>query len=231
MLIHSAMLPRKFLPERDVMLSPVMTTSNVHPLYLPPAVCWLNRTCVQMQHVKRVVLNVFEVISSVLVFSTVFVHLIRLWNTFEWGLLGSLWSLMVCISFTGGCILTHQSWQSRSRCSDPLVTVKTKAGVSFSQKLIVFMLLLATYIYTWLYYDLCSDMEIEDSWIECSGKRGPSLFPVLKWTIFVFVWINTMGFFRLRSKQLNSWHPIRELGSTLSSFPFSTYRANWRRGI
>lgn len=195
------MLPRKFLPDQDLILcaslNRTMMTTNIHPLYLPPVVCWLNRTCVQVQRVKGVVFNVLKLISSVLVFVTLFVHIIRLWNLFTWGLLGALWSLMVCITSIGGLILTILSSERRSGRSDTSVIVDPMSGVSVYQKLLMFIFFLATYIHTWLYYKFCGGTEVVVSWIECSGKRGPSLFPILKWTTFVFVWINTIGFVRL----------------------------------
>lgn len=172
-------------------------TTNVHPLYLPPAVCWINRTCVQVQHVKGVFYNVLKVISTMLVSVTLFVHMIRLWNMFTWGLLGSLWSLMVCITLIGGSILTIMSSERRNRRSNTSVIVDPMSGVSTSQKVIMFIFFLTTYIYTWLYYEWCSDKALVASRIECSGKRGPYLFPVINWTTFVFVWINTIGFIRL----------------------------------
>lgn len=172
-------------------------TINVHPLYLPPVVCWLNRTCVQVRHAKGVMFNVLKVISSVLVFTTLFVHIIRLWNLFSWGLLGAMWSLMVCITLIGGSILTVLSSERRSSRSDTSVIADPMSGVSGSQKLIMFMLFVVTYIYTWLYYTVCSGTNVVVLRIECSSKQDASLFPVLKWTTFVFVWINTIGFIRL----------------------------------
>lgn len=194
------MLPRKFLSDQDLIicgsLNRTMMTTNIHPLYLPLIVCWLNRTSVQVNHVKSVVFNILKIISSVLVCATLFVHMVRLWNLSVWGLLGALWSLTVCITLIGGCTLTILSSERRSSHSDTDVIADPMSGVSVSQKVLMFIFFLAAYIYTWLYYRVCGTREIV-LWIECSGRRGPSLFPILKWTTFAFVWINAIGFTRL----------------------------------
>lgn len=172
-------------------------TTNVHPLYLPPIVCWFNRTCVQVQRVKGVLINALKVISTLLVFATIFVHIIRLWNFVAWGVIGSLWSLTVCITLISGSILTVLSSERRSSRSDPSVILDPMAGVAISQKVIMSIFFLATYIYTWLYYEVCGGTDVLVWWSECADRRGPSLFPILKWTTVVFVWINTIGFVRL----------------------------------
>ena len=174
----------------------VMTT-NVHPLYLPPVVCWLNRTCVHVRRVKTVVFDVLKVISSVLVLATIAVHALRLWNWFLWGSLGALWSLMVCVTLIGGYVLTLLSTEKRNHSSNTATIVDPLAGVSMYQKILMFTFFLTTYNYTWLYYQLCGSAEVVVSWIDCSSRRGPSLFPILTWTTFVFVWINAIGFVRL----------------------------------
>lgn len=195
------MLPRTFLPDHDVImfasLNRTMMTTNVHPLYLPPIVCWLNRTCGQVQRVKLVVANIVKAISTLLVAATIFLHIMRLLTFFAWGVLGSLWSLMVCVTLMSGSILTVLSSERRSCASDTIVIVDPMAGVAVSQKVVMAIFFLATYIYTWLYYEVCGGTEVLVSWIECADRRGPSLFPILKWTAFVFVWINTIGFVRL----------------------------------
>ena len=195
------MLPRTFLPDRDLILcaslSRTMMTTNVHPLYLPPALCWINRTSVQVRRAKAVCHDALKVISSMLISVTVFVHAIRLWNMFAWGLVGSLWSLMVCVTLIGGSFLTFASCERRHRHSNTSVMVDPMSGVSTAQKIVMFILFLTTYIYTWLYYEWCSDQVLAVTRIECTGKRGPCLFSVMKWTTFMFVWINTVGLIRL----------------------------------
>lgn len=196
------MLPRKCVPDGDLILyqaSPnrTMMTTNVHPLYLPPVVCWLNRTHVQVLRVRSVLFNLVKVISIALVSVTLFVHILRLWNLFAWGLLGALWSLMVCISLIGGAIVGMLSAVRRSARSDTRAITDPMATVSISQKLIMFIFFLVTYIYTWLYYRSCGSMELVVSRLECSDRRGACLFPILTWTTFVFVWINTIGFITL----------------------------------
>ncbi|KAE8277895.1 hypothetical protein D5F01_LYC24063 [Larimichthys crocea] len=141
-------------------------TTNVHPLYLPPVVCWLNRTWAQGRRVKGDLFKVAAVVSSILVLATVLVHAVRLWNLFTWGLLGALWSLTVCITLIGGCFLTVQSWERSSAhgaCRAPGHT----STVSVSQKLAMGGFFLTTYIHTWLYYHVCSSLEVVVSRIEC----------------------------------------------------------------
>ena len=195
------MLPRTFLPDHDVImfasLNRTMMTTNVHPLYLPPIVCWLNRTCVKVQRVKQIVANIVKAISTLLVAATICLHIMRLLTFFAWGVLGSLWSLMVCVTLMSGSILSVLCSERRNCGSDTSVIVDPMAGVDVSHKVVMSIFLLATYIYTWLYYEVCGGTEVVVSWIECANRRGPSLFPILKWTALVFVWINTIGFIRL----------------------------------
>jgi len=151
---------------------------------------------VQVQRAKRVCFNVLKVISTVILFITIFLHMIRLWNLLTLGLLGSIWSLMVCAALIGGFSLTILSSDKQSSPRDTSVAIDSMAGVSICQKLVFFSFLLATYIYTWLYYKACSDMELVGSQIDCSGKRLLSTFPILQWTTFAFAWINTIGFIK-----------------------------------
>lgn len=196
------MLPRKCVPEEDLILccaSPnrTTTTAKVHPLYLPPGVCWINRTYDRVRRVREVLFSLVKVISVALVFVTVFVHVLRLWNLFRWGLLGALWSLTVCITLIGGSIVAGLSAATRSSRSDTRAIADPMLAISVSQKLVMLVLFLATYVYTWLYYRLCCSTELVISRVVCSDRRGPSLLPSLRWTMFVFVWINTIGFVRL----------------------------------
>lgn len=176
-------------------------TTNVHPLYLPPIVCWLNRTCVQVQRAKRVCFNVLKVISTVILFTTIFLHMMRLCNLLTLSLLGIIWSLMVCAALIGGFSLTILSSDKRSSHRDTSVAIDSMAGVSVCQKRIFFSFLLATYIYTWICYKICSDTELVGSRMDCSGKRLLSTLPILQWTTFAFAWINTIGFIRLVTVQ------------------------------
>lgn len=61
------------------------------------------------------------------------------------------------------------------RISNTSMAVDTMLGVSISQKIIIFMFFLATYMYMWLYYKLCGGTEVAVSRIKCSGKRSPEL--------------------------------------------------------
>lgn len=195
------MLPRKTVPNQDLILcaslNRTMMTTNVHPLYLPPVVCWLNRACVQGKHLKSVIFLVTAVISSILVSVTLFMHMVRLWNLFAWGLLGALWSLTVCFSLIGGCLLITQSLERQRSCSSASrLSTSPVSTIPVPKKLITGGLFLVAHVLTWLYYYICSDDVIAASRIQCADRRGPSLFPILKWTTFVFFWINTIGFLR-----------------------------------
>lgn len=195
------MLPRKSVPDQDLILcaslNRTVMTTNVHPLYLPPVVCWLNRACAQGRRAKGVVFLATAVVSSILVSVTLFVHMVRLWDLFARGLLGALWSLTVCFSLTGGCLLTTQSLErQRSRCGASRQSADPASAVSVSKKLATGGLFLTAYVLTWLYYRVCSDAVVAASRIECADGRGPSLFPILEWTTFVFFWISAIGFLR-----------------------------------
>lgn len=93
--------------------------------------------------------------------------------------------------------MTIRSSVKRRGCSNTAVMTDPISSVSVSHKLTMFTSFIVTYIYTWLYYNFCYRTEVVVSWIECSGKRGPCLLPILKWTTIVFIWINTIGFIRL----------------------------------
>ncbi|KAJ7983655.1 hypothetical protein DPEC_G00374570 [Dallia pectoralis] len=108
-----------------------------------------------------------------------------------------MWSLTVCVTLIAGSVLTVMSSEIRSRHCDTTVIADPMAGVYVSRKLGMFMLFAATYTCTWMYNDICGGTEVVVSSIECPGTRGPSLFPVLEWTVFVFVWINAIGFVKL----------------------------------
>lgn len=196
------MLPRKVLPDQDLILcaslNRTMMTTNVHPLYLPPVVCWLNRTSSQVRRVKRLIFTALKVISTVLILSTLFLHVLRLWNLFSWGLLGAMWSLMVCLTLTAGLSVTITSSDKRNDCCNTSVLADMTSLVSLGYKIATFVLFVATYTVTWLYYQLCGVTVIHSGpWLGCSDKVGSRLFPILEWTTFVFVWINTIGSVRL----------------------------------
>lgn len=196
---YENMLPRKVLPDQDLILcsthNRTLLTLNVHPLYLSPVVCWLNRTAVQVRYVKRVIFTTLKITSTVLLVSTIFLHSLRLYSLSSWGLLGAMWSLMVCISLTVGLIVAVRSSDKQSNIA---VLADTAAGVSLRCRGVTFTLFAITYAYTWLYYNMCGVTAARDKTsLGCSDKIGPHLFPILQWTTFVFVWINTIGFVRL----------------------------------
>lgn len=193
------MLPRKVLPDQDLILcathNRTLLTSNVHPLYLSPVVCWLNKTSAQVRLVKRGIFTALKITSTALLVSTIFLHSLRLYSLSSWGILGATWSLMVCISLTVGLVVAVRSSDVQSNAAMPAATTEV---VSMRCKGAICALFATTYAYTWLYYITCGAAAARDNVsLGCSDKLGPHLFPILQWTTFVFAWINTIGFVRL----------------------------------
>lgn len=199
------MLPKTFVTDRDLILSVSLSkgtfaTTNVHPLYLSPAACWINRTLESSRSAKVVLVNVLKVVSSALIFGTLFAHTVRLWDPFALGLVGTAWSLTVCVALGAGIAVTATTSKLRSSRANLGLAVDPLAGVPFTHRVVVFALFCAAYVHTWIYYARCCGPEPlggESSWTGCSERRGPSAIPLATSTALTFAWINGIGSLRM----------------------------------
>ena len=195
-------LPRKTVSDVDLLLGLASTnlvfTDTIHPYYLSPAVCWLNEIHAQTKRFARQVDECANFISSVLLAVTLLTHVLRLRSVFEIGLVGTLWSAIICVTLLQGLSLTARpTVVQRNRHRRSAVH---RDLASFLQKHATFMFLLTSYVYTWLYYNFC---KADPSAASCLNEEGPPAVPTMKWTIFVFIWINTVGLFKLCRRRVD----------------------------
>lgn len=188
-------LPRKTVRDADLLLvlanTNLVFTDTIHPCYLSPAVFWLNENHAQTKRVARQADECAKCISSVLLAVTLLTHVLRLRSMFDMGPVGTLWSTIVCVTLLQGLSLTVR----------PPRVVQRNAHrgdlVLFLQKHNTFLFLLVSYVYTWVYHNLC-----ETNPNSCLSGKGPSAIPTTKWTIFVFAWINTVGLVKLARRRM-----------------------------
>lgn len=175
---------------------PIMT-NNVHPLYLPPAVCWLNKTYVQMRNFKSALFHIIKWFSVLVILLTIFVHATRLCHLTTVESMESLWSLTVCITLAKGLVLAMISSDHRSNHSNTSTSMDPMAGISVYLKLIMVILLFTTYFCTWVYYNMCERSAMVTSSSHCIKRLARQSFPILTLTLFTIVWINAIGLVRL----------------------------------
>lgn len=194
-------LPRKTVNDVDLLLGLASTnlvfTDTIHPYYLSPAVCWLNENHARMKWFARQVDECAKCISSVLLAVTLLTHVLRLRSMFEIGLVGTLWSAIICVTLLQGLSLTVRPPVVQR--NDQRSAVRWDLDL-FLQKHATFMFLLTSYVYTWLYYNFC---KTNPSAVSCLNEEGPSTVPTMKWTIFVLIWINTVGLVKLGRRRMN----------------------------
>lgn len=192
------MLPRTWLPDQDLVLCASLrrnvTTSSIHPLYLPPIVCWLNATQVRTRVIKLALLSVLKVISTLIALTTLFVHAVRLCNISSLDIQHTLWSSAVCTTLLLGFILSVLSSDNRTRSSDPSVLTDTLSGIAWFHKATMTTLLLSVYMYIWLHYRWCHEEHVRSPTVDMRNTHI-----LLQWTTFAFVWINVIGFVKLRT--------------------------------
>lgn len=187
------MLPRAHLPDQDLVLSVILnkdlTTSTVHPLFLPPVVCWLNSACKQSRRWKLKVYTFLRLLSTAIVLVTIAAHALHLYN---WDSLNSTavtWSLSVCSALLWGMHIGATSSLKKAERDKSTCRVYPDYGVSKPASLALCLQLMLAYVCTWLYSQNCrgrTDMYNNAMWSH-----------LYEWTLFVFVWINTVGFLRL----------------------------------
>lgn len=189
------MLPRAHLPNQElilsVMLNKNMTTSNVHPLYLPPVVCWINGTYEQVRRWKLKLYILLRLASTSIILATILAHVLHLC---DWSLLsttGAIWSLSVCATLVWGMCIGSMSATRRSEYDQSKSRLHPDFGVSLASSLLLCSQLMLMYVCTWAYRRTCQGegaAQVADS----------SCYTYLYvWTVAIFLWINTVGFIRL----------------------------------
>lgn len=187
------MLPRAHLPDRELVLSVIlnknMTTSAIHPLYLPPVVCWINTTNEQVRFWKLKLYMVLRLLSTCLILITIVAHTLRLYS---WELLSgvaAIWSLSVCTTLIWGLYIGATCASRRNDYDHSKGRLHPDFGVSKTSSFALCFQLLVAYMCTCLYWRTCHE-----------GKSTPADAAeshLYVWTIGVFVWINAVGFVRL----------------------------------
>lgn len=187
------MLPRAHLPDQELVLSVILnkdlTTSTVHPLYLPPVVCWLNSTYKQVRLWKLKVYTVLRLLSTCIVLFTTTAHALHLYNWDSLNSVAVIWSVSVCSSLIWGMHIGATSSSRRAERDKSACRAYPDFGVSRTASLVLCLQLMVAYVCTWLYSKSCR---------EKAGMCNNAVWSHLyEWTLFVFVWINTVGFLRL----------------------------------
>lgn len=184
------MLPRAHLPDQELVLSVILnkdlTTSTIHPLYLPPVVFWLNSTHKQARLWKLKVYTVLRLLSTCIVLFTTTAHALHLYNWDSLNCAAAFWSMSVCSSLIWGMYIGATSSSKRTECNKSACRAYPDFGVSRTASLALCVQLMLAYVCTWLYSKSCR---------ENAGMCNRS--HLYEWTLFAFVWINTVGFLRL----------------------------------
>ncbi|KAK2832715.1 hypothetical protein Q5P01_016604 [Channa striata] len=96
---------------------------------------WL--TLESSRSAKVVLVNVLKVVSSALTFGTLFAHTVRLWDPFALGLVGTAWSVTVCVALGAGIAVTATTSKLRSSRANLGLAVDPLAGVPFTHRCVV----------------------------------------------------------------------------------------------
>lgn len=183
------MIPKIHLPDQELILSVILnrdlTTSTIHPLYLSPVVCWLNSTHIQVRRWKLKVYTVLRMLSMCIVLCTTTAHALHLYNWTSLDSIAVIWSLSVCSSLICGMHIGATCSMKRAELDKSACRAYPDLGVSRTAKVTFCTQLLLAYVCTWLYS--------KRQWDEIA-LWAPHLY---EWTVFVFAWINAVGFLRL----------------------------------
>lgn len=179
------------MPDRDLIASAALSrgavaTGGVHPLYLSPAVCWLNRTREQSRRAKRSFVCVLKGLSNVASVIIIFAHTVKLWDYTTLDATAAGWSLTVCSALIVGLVTAASSSGALASRADPGAIANPLQLTPVWVKCLNSGLLFSAYAYTWEY---CADPYRDGCW---EGERRA--WPVL-WTCTacLFLWINVVG--------------------------------------
>lgn len=168
------MLPRAHLPDQELVLSVIlnknMTTSAIHPLYLPPVVCWINTTHEQVRFWKLKLYMVLRLLSTCLILITIVAHALCLYS---WELLSgvaAIWSLSVCTTLIWGLYIGATCASRRNDYDHSKGRLYPDFGVSKTSSFALRFQLIVAYMCTWLYWRTCHEGN-EDN-IDTKKRRG-----------------------------------------------------------
>ena len=153
-------------------------TLNIHPLYLPPEVCWINNTYLWLRTIKNVSAKVCDTFSHCIVIFTLMVHTIRLTADQNIQPVEACWSIAVCLVFIIGISVSVTT----ANVSTTVIPFSPLRSVPRIHRALLLTTLCASYILTVFH----AEQEPETSALMC-------------WTTFAFAWINIFGLLRMIS--------------------------------
>nr|BBA49210.1 hypothetical protein [Oryzias latipes] len=185
------MLPRTFVPDCDLIASAALNrgavlTSGVHPLYLSPVVCWLNRTRERLRRAKRSAVCALKGASNAASMLAILSHSVKLWDYPTLDATAAGWSLTVCGALIAGLAVAANSSRALVSRADPKVIAQPLRVIPLWVKCLLSALLFSAYTYTWMY---CADPSRSGCWEE--GRRAWP--PLWSCTVGLFLWINAVG--------------------------------------
>lgn len=198
------MIPANTLPDHDLISCSTfgfsMTTANIHPIYLPPVVCWINESYGYVKRIKCALFTLLKVMSTLLIAGTLLLHAAQLRQPARLGVLGTIWSIAVCGASAGGLIVAVLSSHKLSVSSDINFIANPTGSLPVDWKLYTCSYLWMTYTLT-LCHTLCvgGARSRYHNVLICS--QGPDHAVLLLWTWCVFIWINAVGWTRTSFRQ------------------------------
>lgn len=175
-------LLRRKLTDRELLSIAVSgdetMTLNIHPLYLPPEVCWINKTYLWLRTIKHVSAEVRDTLSHCIVIFTLLLHMISLMSGPNLQTLEACWSIAVCLAFVIGISASV----TIAEVVGTVIPISPLGSVPWTHRALLLTSLYASYILTALH----AEQETETSALVC-------------WTTFAFAWINIFGLLRMIS--------------------------------
>ena len=173
-------LLRRRLTDRELLSIAVsgeeIMTLNVHPLYLPPEVCWINNTYLRLRAVKSFSARIRDGISHCIVLFTLLIHAISLTAGSRLQTLEACWSVSVSVAFLigiGASVITAEVGAVK-------ISPLPLGSALQIHRALLSASLCASYIMTAFH-----------------ARGEPETSALVCWTTFAFVWINTCGLLRI----------------------------------
>lgn len=189
------MLPIKTIPESDLIAclsyGKPMSTRHIHPIYLPPVLCWLNEVYIETQRLKAALSTLLKVISNVFIVSLMVLHMRLLLQPKLLGFVGTAWCSSVMFGLSFGIIGAAHS--SNQRDEQGAIELVTGTRISARVRMCVLMYTIIVFMITYVYSDLCTDTA------RTSPGCGQQPYPrnTVWWTNVAGLWIAIVGVLRL----------------------------------
>lgn len=191
------MLPIKTISDSDLIVcssfGKPMSTSNIHPLYLPPVVCWLNAAYRDTQRVKAALSTVLKVISGCLLMFITTLHVRLLMRPRSLGLAGTMWCSGVVFGLVCGVVGAVLSSKKRDERADVDLLAQPAMRVNPRVRSCVLAYTVTVFILTFIYEDLCASSH-RHSYV-CGDRPFPR--ETVWWTIIAGIWITVLGMTQL----------------------------------